>query len=329
MARGTDAVAVIAPQSSGLGQDVTVPAQAKALPLLSESMSATPTIYGSQALRKRAMRTRNLARLGTLDVGGTLEIEGTNQSLHELLPLVFPVKEDSSDPDFDGSTKLSRTYKASTADEQDYFTVFLHDGDVRRIFRDCRVNSMTLQADINQLGRFSFDISGVRAEADTTSLTATIPSVEYGLYFEQAKVELGDSGGTLAEVPAQSFTLTVNRNLDTGRYRLGSRFKRNLPGGLFEVTGSVTLDANPLQQKDKLYKAVLNAEWMALKFSFVDPTNKVGGQDSKLVIDLPYVLVEWPQHNITGPEAIQGAVNFTAYDDETLSPTFLHQYKLG
>lgn len=329
MARGTDAVAAVKKQS-GLGQSVSLTGTEFSLPLVSESMQATPTVYGSQALRKRALQHRNLARLGTLDVSGGIELEATNQMLHDLLPLIFPNVED--DPDtvtFDGVDTFSRTYTVGTDDELDYFTLFIWDGDVRKIYKDCRINSATIQADINQLARFSLDIAGVDVAVDTTPITSNVPPLEYGLYFEQAIVKLGAAGSVLAEVPAQSFSMTVNRNLDTNRFRLGSRYRRNLPGGMFDLTGSVTLDANPLTDKTALYKSVLNSEWMALELSFVDPTNEVGGQPSKFTISLPYVLIEWPQHNITGPEFIQGAINFTAYDDDSSAPTILHQYALG
>ena len=67
-----------------------------ALPLLSESMQAKPTIYSSEALRNRPMRSRKLARLGTLDVSGGIELEATNHMLHQVLPLVFADNQDAA-----------------------------------------------------------------------------------------------------------------------------------------------------------------------------------------------------------------------------------------
>ncbi|WP_164703595.1 hypothetical protein, partial [Escherichia coli] len=76
-------------QQTAQGTPATLSASDYALPIRSESLQARPTIYGSEALRKQAMRDRKLARLGTLDVSGSLEVEATNHGLHIILPLVF------------------------------------------------------------------------------------------------------------------------------------------------------------------------------------------------------------------------------------------------
>lgn len=332
MARGTESSLIVKTQAER-GDDVVADGTEFALPLLSETMQARPTIYSSEALRKRAMRSRTLARLGTLDISGGLELEATNRMLHEILPLVFVDVEDAGG--FGDADNIQRTYKPSTTDEADYFTQFISDGDVTRIFRDCRVNSMSIQANINQLARVSLDTPGIRADVEGAPTDGLLPDNEYGLYFEQAVVLFGDSGGVLAEIPAQSFNVQFARNLNTNRYRLGSRFRRNLPGGLFDITGSVTVDANPISgDATKLYTAVLNAEWMALSLEFTDPTNQVDSDgmglmvDSSFVIDLPYVLIEWPQHNISGPDFLEGPVNFSAFGDEVEMPSVTHTYSI-
>ena len=219
-------------------------------------------------------------------------------------------------------------------DEQDYFTMSVSDGDIQKVYKDCRVNSMSVQANINQLARISLDTPGIRAEVNGAPVNGAFPANEYGLYFEQAKVEFGNAEGVLAEIDAQTFSAQFSRNLNTGRYRLGNRFKRNLPGGLFDVTGSITVDANPLADKTALYNNVLLAQWMAIKLSFIDPSNQVDSDgagtlvDSRFEISLPYVLIEWPQHNISGPDFLEGPVNFTAFGDEGALPQVSHTYSL-
>ena len=332
MARGTEASLLVKAQASR-GEDLTFDGSEIALPLLSESMQAKPTIYSSEALRNRPMRSRKLARLGTLDVSGGLELEATNHMLHQMLPLVFADAQDAAGWAGAADT-YSRIYKPSTVDEQDYFTMSVSDGDIQKVYRDCRVNSMSVQANINQLARISLDTPGIRADVNGTPVNGAFPANEYGLYFEQAKVEFGNAEGVLAEIDAQTFSAQFSRNLNTGRYRLGNRFKRNLPGGLFDVTGSITVDANPLADKTALYNNVLQAQWMAIRLSFIDPSNQVDSDgaglmvDSRFEISLPYVLIEWPQHNISGPDFLEGPVNFTAFGDEGALPQVSHTYSL-
>ena len=50
--------------------------------------------------------------------------------------------------------------------------------------------------------------------------------------------------------------------------------------------------------------------------------------DSQFIVDIPFALIEWPNHNISGPDIITGAVNFTAYADGNTAVSVTHIYKL-
>lgn len=341
MPRGIDSVVVVKKQTAQ-GTPAVLQASDYALPLRSESLRAQPTVYQSEALRKQAMRDRKLARLGTLDVSGGLEIEATNFALDTLLPLAFPNVADVTQIDahtgvsFSGNNK-GKVYTLSTADLP-YATVAVYDGEVRKLFTDMKVSSWRLRADINQLGLFGVDFVGIGADTDGTPVVASVPAAEYGLYFEQAKVEVGDAGGALTEIPVRAFELSVNTNANGDRYRLGSRFRRMVPTGRFDVTGSITVDANSFPgDPEKFYNAVLNAQFLQMVFSFVDPGNPVsythsGGSatsPSRLTVKVPFALVEWPEHNISGPDYIEGGVRFTAYADGQNGVSVEHIYTLG
>lgn len=324
MPKGVDSVLVVKPQGAK-GTPAAFAASDYPIPFLSESMQARPTIYQSEALRARALRDRRLARLGTMDVSGSFELEPTNQGLHNLLPLFFPTVGANAEiaPDYD------ITYTPGLT-ETDYFTMGIGDGEVTRVFTDCRFGSLALSANINQLARMSVDVMGIDAATNTTPLASTLPTIEYGLYFEQAVVEIGTSGGALTEIPVSAFNISFNKNADGNRYLLGSRFRRDVPTNRWDVTGSVTVDANPMADKEALYSAVLNATWMQFKMTFTDPGNKLSDNttDSKFIVTVPYALLEWPQHNISGPDYISGGVNFTAFAEGATMPTLQHVYQL-
>jgi hypothetical protein len=311
------------------------------MPLRSESLRAAPTIYQSEALRRQAMRDRKLARLGTLDVSGGLEIEATNHALDILLPLAFP----KVDPitALGSHTGVSFTapehgkvYSLDTSDLP-YASVAVYDGEVRKLYTDMKVSGWRIRADINQLGQFGVDFMGINASVDGTPVTASVPSTEYGLYFEQAKVEVGDAGGTITEIPVRSFEISGNTNANGDRYRLGSRFRRTVPTGRFEVTGSITVDANSFPgDPEKFYDAVLNGQFLQMVFTFADPSNVVNYTHSAgsattpslFVVKVPFALIEWPEHNISGPDFIEGGVRFTAFADGADGVTIEHVYKL-
>lgn len=329
MPKGVDAVLQMKAQA-GKGSPATLGPTDYAIPFVSESLQARPTIYQSEALRAQAVRDRRLARLGTLDVGGSVEIEATNKGLDLILPLVFA--DVTTDAGYT-APNYKKTYKPSLI-ETPYVTVGVSDGQTTRLFTDCKVGSFSLSGSINQLARFSLEIAGIQAEANGTPLAGNIPALEYGLYFEHAVVRLGKAGQTLEEIPVTSFNIGFNRQLNTNRYRMGSRFRRDINGQRFDITGSFTTEANPLTDKQALYNAVLNADWMALDITFTDPTNQVtvgagpATEPSKFIVSIPYALLEWPGHNISGPDYIEGGVNFTAFAEGATAPSIVHVYKL-
>ncbi|AYJ74765.1 major capsid protein [Thermus phage phiFa] len=340
MARGIDSIVVLKRQTAQ-GTPATLSTSDYALPIRSESLQARPTVYGSEALRKQALRDRKLARLGTLDVGGSLEVEATNHGLDIILPLVFgqvtTLDQVGADTGVTWSgTNYGKKYQLSTADLP-YATVAVYDGEVRRLFTDMKVSRLGLRAEINQLAMLTLDLVGIQASVDGTPVTATVPSTEYGLYFEHADVLIGDAGGNLTSIPVRSFSLDINTNPNTDRYRLGSRFRRAVPTGRFDITGSIEVDANSFPgDPQKFYTAVLNGQFLQLRLVFSDPTNQVtytaGGTpkttDSQFIVDIPFALIEWPNHNINGPDIITGAVNFTAYADGDTAVSVTHIYKL-
>lgn len=363
MARGVNSVVRIKAQSAlNTAAAFSAADKIEVTPFTSESFKASVTQVASQALRRVGERQKKLTRMGTLDVGGSITVEPTNNALANLLPILFPA-DGVNNIDVDNATagvqaaaapNYAKVYTV-TSTERPYATVVVDDGDIVRAYANMRASSFSINASVNQLATLNIDFIGTNfqtnaggsAAAWTGGITGNVPqvglayaspAVEYGLYFDQAKLEVGTAIGTVIEIPVTDFSLSVNTNASGDRYRLGSRFRRDVPTGVADVTGSFTMDANynpngaGLTTKDWAYQALQNSTYIALKVSFTDPTNTVtlGGSTvgSSFVINLPFIYIDTPDWNVSDDGIISGGVNFTSYADGATGLSIEHRYKL-
>ena len=351
MARGVNAIVRIKKQD-GLNQAASFTATDKleVVAFNSESFRANVNQVASQSLRRQGMRQKAMTRLGTLDVGGGITIEPTNNSLANLLPLIFPT-DGISNVGSETAPAYAKQY-VITASSRPYATVVVDDGELVRAYANMMVSQWTLGASVDQPTNMSVDFvgtnfqtnSGNAATAWNNGVTGNIPQVglgyvsplsEYGLYFDQANVEIGTTAGDTVVIPATDFNLSVNHNAATDRFKLGSRYRRDVPTGVADVTGSFTLDANynpnggGITTTDWAYQAIQNSTYLALKLRFIDPSNEMkSGEASSLELTLPYIFIDTPDWNIGGPDIVTGAINFTAFADGANGLTLVHKYKL-
>lgn len=330
---------------------------ANVMPFTDESLKAQVNQVQSQALRRNAMRQRKLSTPGTIGVDGDVNLEATNNALHTLLPILFTSKTETTAPVVDAAslpTQYDRLYKLTTADRA-LATIFVDDGEVVKGYANMVNSQFTIGSQVDQLVKLGTTWSGTHTAISSTGAafgngitgnvipanrTYVLPAVEYGLYFDQAKIEIGTTAAngtmTVFEIPVTDFNLSVNFNADSNRNRLGSRYRRDVPTGIADVTGSFTMDANViptggtggLSTKEWAYNAVLNSTYLALKVSFVDPVNLVGGASSRFEIALPYILIDVPAWNVSGPDIIQGSINFTGFADGDNGLQVVHKYSL-
>lgn len=353
MARGVNSIVRIKAQAAqNTAAAFTATDKLEIIPFTTESFKASVTQVASQALRRIGERQKKLTRMGTLDVGGSVTVEPTNNALANLLPLIFPA---------DGITNIgtpaapnyAKTYRVTSSDRP-YATVVVDDGDVVRAYANMKVSTMSIQASVNQLATMNIDFvgtnfqtnagatqtawaNGISGNIPQVGLAYASPAVEYGLYFDQAKLEIGTAIGTVIEIPVTDFSLNVNLNAVSDRFRLGSRFRRDVPTGVADVTGSFTMDANynpngaGITTKDWAYQALQNSTYLALKLSFIDPTNTVdigGATASSLVINLPYIYIDAPDWNVTNDGIVAGSIGFTSFADGATGLSIDHKYKL-
>lgn len=282
---------------------------------LSESLKGDVTKYGSQALARRSQRNKNLVRAGTVNVNGTVDFEATNHTLHTLLPLAF--KRTAAAPVNGTHDAIYTPYVGDAT----YATIRVNDSEVSRIYESMVLSQLDFSAEVDQLVRLNTTWEGVKLRVQADSAAGGVnPTNEYGLYFEQGEVLFGDEQLTNAvPVFTRSFNLSINRNAKTDRFGLGSQFKRDVPVSTYDITGSINIDANSLTpdtDKAALFKAAMETKMLSLRLTFVDPGNPVeGGKPSKFVLTVPFALIDWPDHNITSEDFLEGTVNFTSYAD--------------
>jgi hypothetical protein len=307
----------------------------------SESLSGRQQVIQSRAIRRMPMRQIAYSANGTVEAGGTVEFTTSNYVLKKLLPLIFHSKTgQEDDPDGAGATFTLVNGGVLTP-----FTAFVGfdgpEGKYVRRFYGAKVNQATFSARVNDMLNLNLDVQAIGkdilqpGDAGWVNVTPVYPggTEEYAYVFYQARVliKAGDMVN-LAELPVESFDVTINHNLNTNRYRLGSIYRQSLDEGVTEVTGTFTLDAaaksisgpalnltgGSSHDPAFLEKVALYGKYAALRLEFVDPTREVApGVPCKLTIDLPFVRLEEPDFQVRDPGVITGSARFIAY--ETIS----------
>lgn len=354
--RGVDTYLAIKEQTGGL----TVPrpmadlASGDFLAFNSEGLSGRQQTIQNNAIRRQAMQSRAYTANGTVEAGGTIEFTATNTVLAKLLPLIFHSKTGSEE------SATGAAFTLTDGGELTPFTVYVGfdgpEGEFARQFVGAKVNRATLSARVNEMLQMSLDVAAIDkrilAPGDP-GYTAVVPSypsptVEYGYVFSQANVKLkaGDMA-TLAVLPVESFELSLDHQLATDKYRLGSEFRRSLQEGVTRVEGSFTLDAAAIALSGGtlnlaggvthdpafLEKAARNAVYAALEFEVVVPTRTFDPDgagpgtpvECLFKIELPFVKLEEPDFNVRDSSIITGTARFMAYE----SITATHRSKLS
>ncbi len=307
----------------------------------SEGLSGRQQVIQSRAIRRMPMRQIAYSANGTVEAGGTVEFTTSNYVLKKLLPLVFHSKTGQED-DADGN---GATFTLVNGGVLTPFTAFVGfdgpEGKYVRRFYGAKANQATFSARVNDMLNLNLDVQAIGkdilqpGDAGWVNVNPVYPggTDEYAYVFYQARVliKAGDMAN-LAELPVESFDVTINHNLNTNRYRLGSIYRQSLDEGVTEVTGVFTLDAAAKSVSGPalnltggsshdpafLEKVALYGKYASLRLEFVDPTREVApGVPCKLTVDLPFVRLEEPDFQVRDPGVITGSARFTAY--ETIS----------
>lgn len=300
------------------------------LTFISESLTGNQQIVNSNAIRPQPMRTRANSTNGTVEAGGSLEFDVSNYTLDKLLPLIFHSKTGNV------SDAGGATYTLVEKGVLTPFTAFVgfdgEEGEFTRRFLGAKVNRATFSARVNDMLKLAVELAAIDKQNLTQTTTPVYPGgdVEYSFDFKQASVLLkaGDMSD-LAELPVEQFELSINHNLKTDAYRLGSVFRRRLTEGQTEVEGSFTIDlaAQALSgsalnltggvQNDPAFfeRLAREGQFAALKFVAVDESIEVTpGVPATFEIQLPFVRLQEPDFQVRDAGLISGTARFQGYD---------------
>jgi hypothetical protein len=297
----------------------------------SETLSGRQQVIDNPAIRRLPMRSRAYSAMGTMDASGGIEFTASNFVLAKVLPLIFHSVTGTA------NSAAGAEYTLTAGGVLAPFTTFIGfdgpEGAYTRRFGGCKVNTASFSARVNDMLRVNLNVAAINKDLLATAPTADYPDteLEYAFVYDQASVLLksGDMAA-LVELPVESFDVTVNHNLNTGAYRLGSPYRRSLEESQTEVEGTFTLDASTKgigganlalsgANHDPAFfeKIAREARYAALSFRVIDPTRLVSGQPCTLDISLPHVRLEEPDFNVRDTGLITGTARFMAYDNLT------------
>jgi hypothetical protein len=306
----------------------------------SESLSGRQQVIDNPAIRNLPMRSRAYSAMGTMDAGGGIEFTVSNFVLNKMLPLVL------HDVVGTAPTTNGAVYTLEAGGVLTPFTVFVGfngpEGTYTRRFTGGKVNTATFSARVNDMLRMNVNVAAINKELMTGAPTAVYPDTEdeYAFVYDQASVLLkAGNMATLVSLPVESFDLTINHNLNTGAYRLGSPYRRSLQESQTEVEGTFTVDASTKGLADAnlhlsgsahdpafFERIARDAVYASIQLTVIDPTKEVApGVPCSLTIDLPHVRLEEPDFNVRDTGLITGSARFTGYDELTIT----HKGTLG
>lgn len=309
----------------------------------SEGLSGRQQVVQSRAIRRMPMRQIAYTASGTVEAGGSVEFTASNYVLKKLLPLIFHQKTGQEDAAGGAGAQFTLVNGGVLTP----FTAFVGfdgpEGKYVRRFYGAKVNQATFSARVNDLLNLNLDVLAIAkdilapGDAGWTNVTPVYPGgdEEYAYVFHQARVLIkAGNMADLAELPVESFDVTINHNIDANRYRLGSLYRRSLDEGVTEVTGTFTLDAaaksisgpvlnlagGDAHDPAFLERVALEGRYASLRLEFIDPTKEVEpGKPSFLRIDLPFVRLEEPDFQVRDAATITGSARFTAYETITVT----------
>jgi len=160
-------------------------------------------------------------------------------------------------------------------------------------------------------GKFTVDSAGFT----TTQSLATASYSANGSIFHFAEGALTVDGTSVANV--KDFTLTVDNVLKVDRYNLGNSGAKaeQVINGFRKITGKLTAEFTDLT----LFNKYLNDSVTALNLTFTGATI-AGSYKQSLSITVSAVKFDADTPKVPGPNVVDLAMTFTAYDNGTDAP---------
>ena len=166
-------------------------------------------------------------------------------------------------------------------------------------------------------GKFSVDAASLTT--GVALATASYSTISNIFHFAQGAITV--DGSSVANV--KDFSITVDNTLKSDRYNLGAAGIKSEQtiNGFRKVDGKLTAEFTDTSFFTKYY----NDTTTALVLTFTGATI-AGGQRETLSITIPAVKFDADTPNVAGPQVIDLAMTFQAYDDGTNQPlTIVYQ----
>lgn len=199
------------------------------------------------------------------------------------------------------------------------------DGTVDPItFLGCMVDSTTLTIPNNDIATAAFTLNAADYTTAQAYVTPSYTASPVNLFhFGNASISIGGTitaptTTALATMAAPSaitvrdFSLTINNNLQDGRYNFGGAGRKAKPTvGLREITGTMTIEYDSTTYRD----AFLNDTDLAVLVNLTGTTNAGAGRPEQFQIVLSNIRFDGDLPAANGGDLITVSLPFTALDN--------------
>ncbi len=220
-------------------------------------------------------------------------------------PTITPLVDDLGEP----TGYYSKTFLPSSK-ELPPFTILLNrSGKLFTRVTGAKVDSLELSFSTGEAA--SASVSIIAADQESIDSTQLPSNVVFGSYmpFPYYNITLTEGEGGEPIANATGLTVTLENNLSGDNFVLGSKSTYSIGEGLLAVSGSMDL----VFEDKKYFDRFMNEETFGIKIEAVSMED----QQMKLIIDLPKVVIETADVNMSGIETLTQTVAFTALKDST------------
>lgn len=182
-----------------------------------------------------------------------------------------------------------------------------------------KIQSFELAVATGGIATGKFTVDAASLTTGVSLATASYSTISNLFHFAQGAITV--DGSSVANV--KDFSITVDNTLKQDRYNLGAAGVKaeQVINGFRKISGKLTAEFTDTNFFTKYY----NDTTTALVLTFTGQTI-AGGQKETLSITIPAVKFNADTPNVPGPQVIDLAMTFEAYDDGTNQPlTIVYQ----
>lgn len=176
-----------------------------------------------------------------------------------------------------------------------------------------KISGFELAVSTGGIATGKFNVDAASLTTGTALASASYSTISNLFHFAQGAITV--DGSSVANV--KDFTLTVANTLKNDRYNLGSSGIKSeqVINGFRKISGKLTAEFTDTSFFTKYY----NDTTTALVLTFTGQTIALS-QPEKLTITIPAIKFDADTPNVQGPQVIDLAMTFEAYDDGTNQP---------